>query len=218
LETSPAGAFGNADTIVERLDDAVFNARGIAQTRIQMRALSLVGTAPVRTACGVYSVTAGLDGEQPITTMRIVRDGLIGGYFLAPIEINVKLSFWPAGQAADLRSGPTRKEGDRDYRPLQLVQRFSLASNPQAGWTFFPGSDGVERQEMTRVDIDGNGIPETDLQGTSNFATGWWDNGGSPQRRNIYMIGATQEVPQEVYHGTKHSVRAPSYRGKGAKN
>lgn len=218
LETSPAGVFGNADTIVERLDNAVFNEQGVAQTRIQVRALSMVGTAPIRTACGVYSVTVGLDGEQPVTTMRIVHDSLIGGYFLAPLEINVKLSFWPVGPAADLRSGPNRKEGDREFRPLQLVQRVSLGSNPQSGWTFYPGSDGVVHQELTRVDIDGDGVPETEIQGTSNFATGWWDAGGTPTRRNIYMFGLTQNQDLAEYHGTKHSVRAPSYAGvKGGK-
>src|SRR5436305_5639784 len=52
VSTGVTRELGNADTIVERLDDAVFDKRGVASTRIQVRALNLMGTAPIQTACG----------------------------------------------------------------------------------------------------------------------------------------------------------------------
>src|ERR1044071_2811126 len=52
LVTAAPGQLRNGDTIVERLDNASFNARGTAVTRIQVRALSLASIAPIQTACG----------------------------------------------------------------------------------------------------------------------------------------------------------------------
>src|SRR5215210_15053 len=45
--TGTPGALGATDTIVQRLDDAVFNKRGVAVTRTQVRALSLRSVAPL---------------------------------------------------------------------------------------------------------------------------------------------------------------------------
>src|SRR6266849_8353369 len=42
LTVEPAGSLGAIDTIVRRLDNAKFNAKGEAATRIQLMALSLV--------------------------------------------------------------------------------------------------------------------------------------------------------------------------------
>ncbi len=74
IAVSPAGTFGEIDTIVQRLDDARFNGRGRARTRIQVQALSLVGIEPISTGCGQYEVGVSLTGKQPITRMTIVRE------------------------------------------------------------------------------------------------------------------------------------------------
>ena len=220
LETDPAGVFGPADTIVERLDDAVFNEQGVARTRVQMRALSLISIEPVQTECGSYRVTVGLDGEQPVTEMQIVRDGIIGGYFLAPLELNARISFWPVTEQEDFRRSPLDLEAGparRSYRPLQIVQFFRLGVNPRAGWTFFPGQGGLQHEEAALVDQDGDGRPETRVPGTSNFAGGWWDMGGVPSRTNIYLASSStttnavsaiehlQHVSTSVFMGKKKS-------------
>jgi len=93
LQTSPAGALGTTDTIVERLDDAVFNARGVAQTRIRIRALHLKAASPVHTACGDWTVRATLGGDQPVTLMKFRRTSDVGGEFEADLQLNVKLVF-----------------------------------------------------------------------------------------------------------------------------
>src|SRR5262245_64586256 len=44
LETAAPGQLRGRDTVIERLDDAVFNAKDTAVTRLQFKALSLVSS------------------------------------------------------------------------------------------------------------------------------------------------------------------------------
>ncbi|HEY9420289.1 MAG TPA: hypothetical protein VIW92_02655, partial [Thermoanaerobaculia bacterium] len=55
IVTGTPGALGTTDTIVQRLDDAAFNKRGVARTRVQFRALSLKSLAPLATECGKFT-------------------------------------------------------------------------------------------------------------------------------------------------------------------
>ncbi len=104
IASSQPGGLGNADTIVQRLDKATFNKRGVATTRIQMRAMQFEGLTLIKTSCGVFKAFVQLDGEQPITRMEIVRDNEKGGRFSAPISVNVKFSFKPVdGETAEVR-------------------------------------------------------------------------------------------------------------------
>lgn len=214
IQTDPPGVFGNADTILERLDDAAFDENGIARTRLQMRALSLVSIEPIQTECGSYVVTVGLEGEQPVTEMQIVRDGTIGGYFLAPIDLNARISFWPLGMES---SDPAQDANRRIYRPLQIVQSFHLNPNPQAGWTSHPGPAGVRHEGSAMADLDGDGRAETRIMGTSNFAVGWWDNGGVPLRSNIYLLGDELDGSMYLTHNPCHVIDAAIY-DKGGKD
>src|SRR6185436_4625535 len=93
IVTEEPGALGKTDTIVQRLDDAVFDKNGVATTRVQMRALHLVSVEPIQTACGAYNIEVKLNGEQPITNMRIVHENENGGRFFAPLAVNTKLVF-----------------------------------------------------------------------------------------------------------------------------
>src|SRR4051795_3233145 len=92
---APAGSLGGMDTAVRRLDDAVFNEKGEATTRIQLMALSLASVKPIETSCGKYDVAVSLNGEQPVTTMRIFRTEALGGTYSAPLALNVKAVFTP---------------------------------------------------------------------------------------------------------------------------
>jgi hypothetical protein len=87
VATNVPGGLGQTDTIVQRLDNAVFNKKGVAFTRIQVRSLNFEGLAPVKTTCGLFIARVSLDGEQPITRMRIVRESSSGGRFFAPIHV-----------------------------------------------------------------------------------------------------------------------------------
>jgi hypothetical protein len=57
LATGIPGELGGADTIVQRLDNAAFDASGVATTRIQLRALQLESVAPIKTTCGDFNVS-----------------------------------------------------------------------------------------------------------------------------------------------------------------
>jgi hypothetical protein len=158
LATSPQGALGATDTIVQRLDDAFFDRNSVATTRIQVAALSFVSKEPVATSCGPFNVTVVLEGRQPETKMTIVRDGANGGHFLAPISVNIRMTFTPVG------GGKER---------LELVRRLDFAPNPNATWSDREVAGGLVREGFVLVDTDGDSTPDTFLPGTSNFAAGW---------------------------------------------
>jgi hypothetical protein len=93
LRTEPAGVLGTTDTIIERLDVAPFDKNGDAHTRIRGRALNLQGTAPIKTACGLFKVTANLTDNQPVTDMVFHRENAMGGTFKAQLRLQVSINF-----------------------------------------------------------------------------------------------------------------------------
>lgn len=159
VATGNPGELGITDTIVQRLDDATFNRKGVAHTRLQVRALSFEAVAPIKTSCGMFKVTVALDGVQPVTHMRIIRDGELGGRFLSPIWVNVKLMFTPIGR-------------ERSGEPLVLTRALRFNANPKAPWSV-PGPAGKSVGGFVLVDTDGDSVPESMLPGTSNFVAGW---------------------------------------------
>ena len=156
IASSQGRALGTTDTIIQRLDNAAFNKRGVATTRIQMRAMQFESVAPLKTACGLFKVRVTLDGEQPVTTMRIVRDNEKGGRFFAPIWVNIKLSFEPIGRVTT--------------EALELRKSLRFPPAPHAQWADNRGN--VRVGGFVRVDTDSDGAPDTFLPGTSNFAAG----------------------------------------------
>lgn len=160
IVTGERGALGKTDTIVQRLDDAVFNEKGVAHTRIQMRALHLVSIEPIKTACGAYNMEVQLNGEQPVTNMRIVRENENGGRFFAPLAINGKLVFTPvSGGSSEL---------------LEITRNVRFPDNQGISWAdHFAPKQGVRRAGFVQVDTDNDRVPDTFLPGTSsNFAAG----------------------------------------------
>ncbi len=157
IATGVPGALGNTDTIVERLDDAAFAKNGVATTRIQLRALNLVSMYPVKTSCGSFNVKASLDGDQPITKMRIVRETPDGGSYIAPLALNVKMEFTPV-------------DGGQFSRPRVLRKSIQFRAKPNATWTSRPVANLLTHPEFVKVDTDGDGTPDSFLEGTSNFS------------------------------------------------
>jgi hypothetical protein len=169
------GALGQTDTIIERLDDATFNRKGVAVTRLQARGLNLVSVAPIQTGCGAYNVRATLSGEQPITRMKIFRENEGGGRYHAPLSLNVKLTFTPVagGKTVEL------------VRPV----RFSTSINT---WSFQPEAKRLQRARYLRVDTDGDGRPDSYVPGTSNFTPGGKRDKGSRETDMALMPGFTE--------------------------
>lgn len=159
LATGTPGQLQDADTVIERLDDAVFDATGTATTRIRFRALSLVSTAPIKTACGAFHVYVSLRGKQRVTTMNIYRTEKGGGNFVAPLAVNTRVTFVPVKSAKK-----------KAARKLELPADFTFQATPLP-WSFSAGPK-VKRIGSASVDTNGDQIPDAVLPGTSNFAAG----------------------------------------------
>src|SRR5580693_1839202 len=171
LAVEPARSLGDIDTVVRRLDDAVFNAKGEATTRVQLMALSLVSTQPMETACGKYDVAVSLAGEQPTTTMRLFRTEALGGTYSAPLAFNVKAVFTPTGAA----------KGDQSAR-RELTRRIELGPANHSVWAYVKNP---QYQPGIKVDTDGDGRPDTVLPPSSDFLAGVAPavlKGGTPAR------------------------------------
>src|SRR5579864_3050318 len=155
LATEPARALGDIDTVVRRLDDAVFDEKGQATTRIQLMALSLISTAPIETSCGKYNVAVHLDGEQPTTTMRILRTSALGGSYSAPLALNVKAVFTPF-------------TGDPSAR-RELTTHIDLGPSTNSVWMYL---NAPQYKGAVKIDTHGTGRADTLLPAASNFIPG----------------------------------------------
>ena len=155
LAVEPAGSLGAIDTIVRRLDDAKFDAKGEATTRIQLMALSLVSTKPIETSCGQYDVAVSLTGKQPVTTMKIFQTDAFGGTYTAPLALNVKAVFTPVN-------------GDKSGR-REVTRPISLGPGTHSVWAYI---NLPRYQQGVRVDTKGDGRPDTVLPASSNFLAG----------------------------------------------
>ena len=152
------GTLGQVDTMVERVDDAVFNKRGVAFTRVRVRALQLTGVETFKTACGEYKVDVTLDGEQPFSRMRILRENSKGGRFMVPLSVNTKVIF--------------TRVGDESER-FEFADHVRFPANPLNRWSyrrFAPTAKRVTQPLM--VDTDWDGTPDTWIPAQSNFAPG----------------------------------------------
>jgi hypothetical protein len=153
--TGEKGALGRADTIVQRLDDAAFNKNGVAVTRVQVRALQFESLRTIKTSCGEFKVEARLNGEQPITKMRIVRQNENGGRYFVPISLNVKLVFTPVGRLSS--------------EILEITRNVRFPVDAGHEWAAKPGAQKrIRRSGFVLVDTDGDRMPDTYLPGTSS--------------------------------------------------
>jgi hypothetical protein len=156
------GPLARTDTIVERLDDAVFNKNGVATTRVRLRALQLTGIETFKTVCGDYKVDVTLDGPQPLSKMRIIRENNKGGRFLVPLAVNTKIIF-------------TRI--DNESERFEFSDHVRFMPNPLNTWSyrqFVPAGKRVSAPLM--IDTDWDGTPDALVPSQSNFAPG--SNGG----------------------------------------
>lgn len=182
IVTGEPGALGKTDTIVHRLDDAVFDKNGVARTRVQMRALHLVSVEPIKTACGAYNVEVRLNGEQPITTMRIVRENENGGRFFTPLAVNTKLIFTPVrGVSSEI---------------LEIADNVRFPIHQGRPWAENAASkQTLRRTGFVKVDTDNDRVPDTFLPGTSvNFFA------GAPSQRGIGSRGPETQLASACHY------------------
>lgn len=153
IATQPVGALDDRDTLIGRLDDARFDAEGVARTRIALIALNLASVEPIDTGCGLYDVRVVLDEEQPTTEMTIVRTSDLGGTFEAPLAINTRVVFTPV-------------DGGES---LEVSRTVDLGPGSRSVWLETPRP--AEGRKVT-VDTDGDGVPDRELALRSNFRAG----------------------------------------------
>ena len=170
VSDSPEG-LAKADTIVHRLDDAVFNRRGVAVTRVQLRAMTFESVTPIQTACGLYNATLRLDGEQPITQMVIRRENKYGGRFSAPIHANVKIAFTPVGRTTT--------------EALEIPIQVRFPPLPNQKWASLDGTSRRGIPGFVTLDTDGDRVTDTSVPGTSNFAAGFTGKPGPGGRVDL---------------------------------
>src|SRR3954469_1011250 len=155
LTVAPTGSLGAIDTVVRRLDDAKFDAKGEATTRIQLMALSLVSVQPIETSCGKYNVAVNLAGKQPVTLMHIFQSDAFGGTYTAPLALNVKAVFTPVN-------------GDPSGR-REVTRRIDLGPGTNSVWAYI---NLPRYKQGVRVDTNGDGRPDMVLPASSNFLAG----------------------------------------------
>ncbi len=156
---SPVEKLGLADTAIQRLDQAVFDDKGVAVTRIQVRAMQFEGTRHLVNECGTFRVNLELVGEQPVTQMRIFRTSPEGGRFEAEIAVNIKIAFTPVDHKAEV---------------VSVTRELRFPSYQGGLWASKPGKNGVEHRGFVRLDTDYDGRGDTFVPGTSpGFAAGW---------------------------------------------
>ncbi len=153
VETENPGQLRNTDTIVERLDEAVFDVNGVAETRIRFRALSMVSVTPIKSSCGAYHVYITLDGKQPITKMRIHRSQADGGSFHAPLAANMRLTFVPVRGTNPRKLAAQGKDRiPREAHPLDLPRRRGLEADRichrRYRWRSAPGYAAARHLEL----------------------------------------------------------------------
>lgn len=184
IVTGTPGALGKADTIVQRLDDAELDERGVAVTRLQFRALSLKSLQPIQTSCGKFDAAVTLDGVQPVTRMRIFRENENGGRFLAPLALNTKVTFTPVGRVS------------REALEVSVPVRFPATSIPWQGRT-----DASRSAGSVLVDTNGDRTPDTVLPGISNFAAGRSSRPAVSNRPGL-AVGALSTNPEDYCHSS----------------
>ena len=162
IQTDPPYALGRTDTIIERQADATFSAN-TTQVNAVMRATCFVGTSSISvsgcsgsTSWDVKSIAAPSQAPFSITIRRPTTTAS-GGTFDSTVKISPRLVFTQQG------SGVQRT----------LDQAEVHFTTDLAEWTHQPGSGGVKRTSGLLVDADCDGVPETAISGTSNFAPGW---------------------------------------------
>lgn len=192
LETAIPGQLRGGDTVVERVDNAAFDANGVAVTRVRFRALSLASVNPIKTACGSFHVYLSLAGKQPTTKMWIYRTHERGGSFRAPLAVAVRMTFVPVK--------------GRSPRKLQLTGNITFPGH-DLPWSLTDGRPATKRIGRVVVDTNGDLIPDTQLLGTSNFAAGW-----SPEEVAV-KAGSCSMCEPEMCHannGEQHCT-GPTY-------
>jgi hypothetical protein len=163
--TSPANVLGNTDTVVERLADTTFDGSGNATVNAIVRVANFKGTAPISvtgcTGSTLWDVRSSAAPTQSAFAMTLHRASstATGGTFDSDVTISPRLTFTQEGT------------GGLVHTLDQSTIHFTTSG---ASWTHQPGAGGLTYTTgSVQVDTDGDGVADTTVPPTSNFAAGW---------------------------------------------
>jgi len=201
LSSDPPGRLGASDTIVERVDDAVFQ-DGTAISRVRVKAIHLAGREEIANGCGVWAVRVGLTEEQPTTTIEYNQVDAFSGTFNAELVLNVKMVFTNIDDPADERV-LTRtvhltefNESPYNLRPATDVER--RLPTTQAG-------KRVARQDTgLRIDTDADGLPDTVLAQIAN-TNNWHYYNGYVCPIGVYPPSSQCSLWRQVHQAPTHA-------------
>ncbi len=150
LATQPVNALQGADTIIERLDEAVFDGL-TARSRVRVKALSLTAAEPIEVDGAKWDVAVTLAEAQPITEIVYERIAENEGYFRADLVINMRFTF-------------THRVVKKLVHTLERTVHFPQATDTPYRLTS-PDSPAAKQGRAllaaTRVDADGDGLAES---------------------------------------------------------
>jgi hypothetical protein len=138
------------DTVVARLDPAVFNATRQASTRIQVQSLAFASTAIQDTPCGPLDWTVRLAGQQAVTLMKLRRTSGRAGLFSADIAVNVEFRASRGGSALGSLFYNVILPDPQTGTPWSLGPRGEF----RAGMTQSQNCVDVLRQKLTQFSPD----------------------------------------------------------------
>lgn len=167
IATTPSGALGSTDTIVERVN-AVNLGNGQGSTPIRVKAISFVNRSPIVVpGCSdTFSAKVTLNGTAPLGSMTIRRSGASGGTFDSNFAVPGKIVFTNNTTSIPISTPATETVG------LQTTN---------APWAGSVGNNGIAYPNPVTIDTDGNGVPDYTAPGTTpGFAPGWWTGCNPP--------------------------------------
>jgi hypothetical protein len=154
LATEPEGMLGVTDTVIERLDNAVFK-NDKATSRLRVKAINLASRNPIQTSCGSWNLSVGLaDEEQPLSTIMYRKKDDFSGTFNATLKLTIEITFSNAEDANDLRF-LTRTIDFTEFHDTPFVLGPSR------------GRDLISRTEIAKKPIEGNAHSEQVLIDTN---------------------------------------------------
>jgi hypothetical protein len=164
LTTNPPGLLGTADTVIERLKDAVLNPGDCADIPVTVRALSLASTGTVQVPCPgtgittwrVNACTCGCCGPQAISTLNICAENDECGTAEGELRINVCLTFTEVSTGAKV--GPVQEQ------VVLGINNMPWAAQGLAGQ--------VQAKEAFMIDTNCDSLADLAVPCTTNFNPG----------------------------------------------
>ena len=168
VPVTTAPALTDVDTIIERLDDAVFDSNNEASSDLVIVILSLRSVGSFSVNCGthteVWKTRVQLAPTQTPGTIEFVKTSSAGGTFSASFPVTGELTYINAANSSDTRG------------PFLDTQTVTTASSD---FSFTPTPDSQPTApNPVWIDTDYDGIPET--------------NTGVPTGPNFWIVGTVE--------------------------